>query len=203
MADDLLPPDIDPASRCRLPLPDRDALDDAGKRTYDSLADPKGGSLAGLQGPGGIRLHSPAVSRGLRPVNLHLRNDAGIDPRTRELAILVTAREHDCLFEWVAHEEEGLACGLSPEIVDIVRRRLPTDGLDEADAAIVAFGRELFGEHLVRSATYARVAALFDRRTLVDLVNLMGMYAMTAAVLIAFDAHPPADAKIDFPSVPR
>ena len=203
MADDRLPPDIDPASRCRLPLPDRDALDDAGKRTYDSLADPAGGSLAGLQGPGGIRLHSPEVSRGLRPVNLYLRNDAGIDPRTRELAILVTAREHDCLFEWAAHEEEGLACGLSPEIVDIVRRRLPTDGLGEADAAIVAFGRELFGGHVVCAETYARVAALFDRRTLVDLVNLMGMYAMTAAVLIAFDAHPPADAKIDFPSVPR
>ncbi|MEK9646585.1 MAG: hypothetical protein VW547_13680, partial [Alphaproteobacteria bacterium] len=105
--------------------------------------------------------------------------------------ILVTAREHDCQFEWAAHEAEAKKEGVSDEIIEIVRRRLPADGLDEADAAIIAFGRELFGDHAVSSGTYARVAALFDRRSLVNLVNLMGMYAMTAAVLISFDTQLP------------
>ena len=178
---------------------DSDTRDEAGRRTYDSLADPAGGSLAGLQGPGGIRLHSPVVSRGLRPVNLYLRNEAGIPPRTRELAILVTAREHDCRFEWAAHEDEALAVGLTPAIVDVVRHRRRTDGLEAADAALIEFGRELFGAHAVSPATYARLAALFDRRGLVDLVNLMGMYAMTAAVLIGFDARPPAGNEPDLP----
>lgn len=186
-----LPPDIDPDSRCRLPLPDRGTLDEAGREAYDMLADPAGGTLAGLHGPGGIRLHSPILSRGLRPVNAHLRDPAVIDARTRELAILVTAREHDCQFEWAAHEAEARKEGVSKEIVDIVRHRRPTDGLDAADAALIVFGRELFGDHRVSPETYARLAALFDRRTLVDLVNLMGMYAMTAAVLIAFDAQLP------------
>lgn len=199
MPAETLPSDIDPGSRCRLPLPERASLDEAGRRTYDSLADPAGGSLAGLQGPGGIRLHSPALSRGLRPVNLYLRNEAGIPPRTRELAILVTAREHDCRFEWAAHEAEAVAEGVSPEIVEIVRHRRPADGLDPADAAVIEFGRELFGDHAVSPATYARLAAQFDRRVLVDLVNLMGMYAMTAAVLIAFDARPPAGREPDLP----
>ena len=183
--------DIHPDSRSRLPLPDREALDEQGRKTYDMLANPEGDSLAGLQGPGGLRLHSPGLSHGLRAANQYLRNDAGFDPRVRELAILVTAREHDCQFEWAAHEEEALSVGLSKELVDIVRHRRPTDGLDEADAAIIDFGRELFADHRVTSETYARVAAMFDRRMLVDLVNLMGMYAMTAAVLIAFDAQIP------------
>lgn len=191
MPAETLPPDIDPQSGCRLPLPDRDSLDEAGRKTYDSLADPAGGSLAGLQGPGGIRLHSPVVSRGLRPVNQHLREPDVIAARTRELAILVTAREHDCQFEWAAHEAEAMKEGVSAEIVEIIRHRRPTDGLDEADAALIEFGRELFGDHRVTPRTYARVAARFDRRELVDLVNLMGMYAMTAAVLIAFDAQLP------------
>ena len=185
------PPDIDPDSRCRLPLPEREQLDEQARQTYDSLADPAGGSLAGLRGPGGIRLHSPVVSNGLRPVNLHLRQPDVIDPRTRELAILVTAREHDCQFEWAAHETEARKEGVSDEIIDIVRHRKSTDGLDDNDAALIAFGRELFGDHRVAPETYASVAARFDRRTLVDLVNLMGMYAMTAAVLIAFDAQLP------------
>jgi len=63
---DALPPDIDPESRCRLPLPNRDDLDEAGKQTFDLLSDPHDGSLAGLRGPGGLRLHNPRVSAGLR-----------------------------------------------------------------------------------------------------------------------------------------
>lgn len=196
MPDTSLPADIHAESGCRLPLPDRDALDDAGRKTYDSLADPSGGSLAGLKGPGGIRLHSPVVSRGLRPVNLHLRDPDVLPPRLRELAILVTAREHDCEFEWTAHEAEAARQGVGQDVIEIVRLRGTTAALDLADAAIIDFGRELFGAHKVTPETYARVAALFDSRALVDLVNLMGMYAMTAAVLIAFDAQLPDGAPV-------
>ena len=73
-----LPPDIDPESRCRLPL-HRDDLDEAGKQTFDLLSDPHGGSLDGLRGPGGLRLHSPRVAAALRPVNTYLRYAAGFD----------------------------------------------------------------------------------------------------------------------------
>jgi 4-carboxymuconolactone decarboxylase len=191
MSDDVLPNDIDPNSRCRLPLPDRAGLDDAARKTYDSLANPGGGSLAGLRGPGGIRLHSPALSRGLRPTNIRLRDPDVIDARMRELAILITVREHDCQFEWAAHEAEAKSAGVSDKVVNIIRHRSPTTGLPEPDAALITFGRELFGDHRVTPETYARVAVLFDRRMLVDLVNLMGMYAMTAASLIAFDAQLP------------
>ena len=75
---DALPPDIDPKSRCRLSLPNRDDLDEAGQQTFDLLSDPHGGSLAGLRGPGGLRLHSPRVSAGLRPVNTYLRYAAAL-----------------------------------------------------------------------------------------------------------------------------
>ena len=78
-----LPSDIDPDSRCRPPFPKREELDEAAQKTYDSLADPSGGSLAGLRGPGGIRLHSPELSRGLRPANVRLRDPDVIDARTR------------------------------------------------------------------------------------------------------------------------
>ena len=64
MTTEALPPDIDPASRCRLPFPNRNDLDEAGKQTFDLLSDPHGGSLAGLGGPGGLRLHSATGGRG-------------------------------------------------------------------------------------------------------------------------------------------
>ena len=44
--------DIDPESGCRLPLPRREDLDEEGRRAYDRLADPDGGTLRGLQRSG-------------------------------------------------------------------------------------------------------------------------------------------------------
>jgi 4-carboxymuconolactone decarboxylase len=189
--------EIDPQSGCRLPLPRREELDAEGQLAYDRLADPGGGSLRGLRGPGGIQLHSPELARRARPLNHYLRHEAGLGARVRELAILATAREHDNAFEWAAHEPAALAEGISPEIIDVIRWRSAVAGLAEADAIVIDLGREIFGARRVSSATYARALQQFGRRRLVDLVALMGNYAATAAMLTAFDmqldeGHAPA-----------
>ena len=183
----MYPEDIDPMSGCRLPLPRREELDDAGQRIFDSLADPKGGTIRGLRGPGGIMLHSPELSRRARPLNRYLRHEAGLGGRVRELAILTTVRELDSQFEWAAHEPEAVAEGVSQEIIDIIKHRKNTSGLNEADAIVIELGREIFGARRVTSATFARSLRQFGRRALVDLVALMGNYAGIAALLIAFD----------------
>jgi 4-carboxymuconolactone decarboxylase len=181
------PEDVDPTSGCRLPPPSREELDDAGQRIYDSLTDPKGGTIRGLRGPGGILLHSPQLSRYTRPLNRYLRHEAGLGGRVRELAILTTARELDSQFEWAAHEPEAIGEGISQEIIDIIKHRKDTSGLDEADAIVIELGREIFGARKVASGTFVRSLRQFGRRGLVDLVALMGNYAGTAAVLTAFD----------------
>ena len=181
------PPDIDPASQCRLTLPLRGELDVEGQRIYDSLADPQGGSLRGLRGPGGIHLHSPGLARHTRPLNHYLRQEARLGGRLRELAILVTARELDSQFEWAAHEAEARREGVATEIIETIRHRRDTGGLDEADTVVIELGREIFTARKVSSAPFARALKLYGRRKLVDLVALMGNYAATAAMLIAFD----------------
>jgi 4-carboxymuconolactone decarboxylase len=189
----MYPDDIDPQSQCRLPLPRHDELDAEGQRIYDSLADPKGGSLRGLRGPGGIHLHSPGLARHTRPLNRYLRQEAGLGGRLRELVILVTARELDSQFEWAAHEAEALREGLVPEIIETIRHRRDTADLAEVDAVVIELGREIFTVRQVSPATFARALALFGRRKLVDLVALMGNYAATAALLTAFDMQLDAD----------
>jgi 4-carboxymuconolactone decarboxylase len=187
MGDGMYPEDVDPESGCRLPLPRREQLDEAGQRTYDSLADPKGGTIRDLRGPDGILLPSPELSRRARPLNRYPRHEAGLGGRVRELAILTTARELDSQFEWAAHEPEALREGISPEIIEIIKHRGDTSGLDEAGAIVIELGREIFGARKVASATFARSLQQFGRRALVDLVALMGNYAGTAALLTAFD----------------
>src|SRR6266436_8166052 len=150
-----LPKDIYSESRSRLPLPKREALDEQGKRVYDSVLDPKRPTLAGFQGPAGIWLHSPRVGEPIREMNRILRTEVPLEPRLRELAILVTSRELDNQFEWTAHEPVALKEGLDPKIIDVVKFRKPVSGVPEKEAAIIAFGRELFRDRKVRAETYA------------------------------------------------
>src|SRR6267154_879393 len=182
-----LPKDIHPDSRSRLPLPKREALDEQGKRVYDSVLDPKRPTLAGFQGPAGIWLHSPKVGEPFREMNRILRNEVPLDPRLRELAILVTARELDSQFEWTAHEPVALKEGLDPKILEAVKFRKAVSGAPEKEAAIVAFGRELFRDRKVRSETYAEMVRVFGQAAVVNIAALMANYAFTAVMLTAFD----------------
>jgi 4-carboxymuconolactone decarboxylase len=178
--------DIDPDSGCRLPLPDREQLDEERRRIYDNLADPRGGSLRGLRGPGGISLHSAGLAPHSRAVNHYLRHEAGLGGRVREIAILTTARALDSDFEWAAHEAEALREGVPAEAVEAIKHERSTAGLDKADAVVIELGREIFTARAVSRETFARALAQFGRGTLVDLVALMGNYASTAAMLTAF-----------------
>jgi 4-carboxymuconolactone decarboxylase len=187
----IMPSDIDPQSGFRLPLPKREDLDDAGKAHYDRVAAP-GATIAGLQGPSGITLYSPKAAEHARALNRYLRFEAGLPPRVREIAILTTAREMDSQFEWAAHEPEARKEGVEERVIDVIKHRMPTAGLDESDAIVIELGRQIFRDHKVTAETFAKAKALFGPNKLVELVMLMGNYAGTAALLTAVDMqlHP-------------
>jgi 4-carboxymuconolactone decarboxylase len=184
-----MPPDIDPQSGFRLPLPKRDDLDDAGRRAYDHAAAP-GKSIVGLRGPAGICLYSPNTAEVRTKFNNYLRFEV-FGAKIREVAILTVAREMDSQFEWAAHEPEALKEGVPAEVIDVIKRRLSTQGLDETYAAIIELGRQAFGKHKVTSEAFARIRKLIEPGKLVELVLLMGNYAATAALLTVFDMQVP------------
>jgi 4-carboxymuconolactone decarboxylase len=181
-----MPSDIDPRSGFRLPLPNREDLDEAGKVAYDRGTRP-GATIAGLQGPAGIQLFSPKTAALHTAINRYLRFEAGFTPHVREVAILTTAREMDSQFEWVAHEPEAIKEGVPQQVIDVIKHRRPTAGLDETDAAVIELGREIWRDHKVKSETFARVKAIFGPNKLIELVMLMGNYAGTAALLATVD----------------
>jgi 4-carboxymuconolactone decarboxylase len=175
-----LPPDVDPDSRSRLPLPRREDLDEEGKRAFDERASPDTTSLAGLQGPGGLGLHgSRDLSRS------HLTR------RLQELARLVVSREMDQVYEWTMHEPVALKEGLAPAIVDVVREGKPLDGIPAAEASIIQLGRELFRNHRVGSETFAKTRTALGTRDLVDLCRFLGDYTRTAILLHVVDLRLP------------
>ncbi len=184
------PKDIFPDSGNRLPLVKRDDLDEAGKQYYDSLlaqnaARSRGESIGA--GPQGIRLYSPRVGELMNRANQYFRNQAGLEPKLAELAILVSARAMDNQYEWTAHEPLGLKAGLSQATIDLVKYRKPVTGLDEKEAALVQIGREALEKHKVSPDSFAAALKVFGKQGLVNYVSLMCHYSATASLLTTFD----------------
>ena len=143
---------------------------------------------ASLRGPTGFWLHLPEVIGHVRELNWSLRNrEFGLARPLRELTILVTARANDCQKEWTAHELHALNAGVDPAVIDIIKHRKPLEGVAATEAAIIAFGRELFRDKKVSAATYARALQALGERALVHMIALMSNYTMTSVIFAALD----------------
>ena len=77
-------------------------------------------------------------------------------------------------------------------VIDVIKHRRSTAGIDETDALVIELGRQIWRDHKVTPETFAKAKAVFGANTLIDLVMLMGNYAGTAALLTAVDMqlHP-------------
>ncbi len=182
-----LPQHIHPDSLNRLPIAKREELDEYGKRAYDALLDPRAHSVVGVQGPGGIWLHSSKIGEVQRELNRLLRQENGLGDRLTELAILLSARETNHQFEWTVHEPVALKAGLERRIIDVVKYRRPSEGLPKTEELIVDFTRQLLRERKVDQPLYAEMEKLLGRAVMVNLAGLIGHYVMTGIVLNAFD----------------
>ena len=194
-----LPADIHADSLNRLPVVKREQMDEDGKKVYD-LSAGGAGKVVQPTGPGAIALYSPGAAEPLRKLNNYLRREGNIlgNPFT-ELAILVAAREMDQQYVWGAHEPAALKAGIGQPAIDAIKYGKDVAGLGEKETVIIRLGRQLFREHKLDSATFAKAVELFGKQGTVELVTLMGDYTLNALLLDALDQHLPPDRKALLP----
>ena len=176
--------DINPDSHARLPYLQRKNLDEPNQKIYDVL--PGRRPDGSLSGPLAFAAYNPAVAKAL--FDLHNAAVAGtLNPHVRELAILVACRETNYNLEWNAHEPSAVKEGVDPKIIDTIRRNGALTGMNDQDATVIRFGRQLFTDKKVDSATFAKAVQLFGQRGVMDLVAVMNTYAVSGFYAIAVD----------------
>jgi 4-carboxymuconolactone decarboxylase len=182
------PKDIYPDSRNRLPLPKRDDMDDHGKKVFDELTQTP---LLPGDPVYPVRLYSPKFAEAEGEAHHYLKYETGLSGRLMEIAILVTARQMGCQYEWTQYERFGRNLSdprhIEQSTIDIIKYNKPVSGLGEKEAAIITLGRETFGQRKVSSKTFAEVVRLFGRKGTVDLVELMAQYSAVAAEITVFN----------------
>lgn len=190
-----LPADVDAQSRARLPYLKSAEVDAKGKRVVDIFG--KGGTVAG---PLAFATYNGAVGAAL--LDLHDASVGGstLDPRTMELAIMVACRETNYNLEWNGHEASALKAGVDAKILDVVKTKGALTGLDEKDATVIRFGRQLYSDKKVDSATFAKAVQFWGKRGVMDMVAVMNTYAVSGFFAIAVDEQAAAN-KTPLPAV--
>ena len=121
--------------------------------------------------------------RRLQRLGEYVRYESALEPRLRELTILVTARQWSQDFEWAVHAPLARGAGLSRAVVDAVAAGRRPDGMQPDEALVFDFCTELQRSRTVSDATYARALSKFGEQGIVDMVSLHGYYTMIAMVL--------------------
>ncbi|WP_049928542.1 carboxymuconolactone decarboxylase family protein [Halopiger goleimassiliensis] len=157
---------------------------------YERIVESRGQVI----GPFGVLLNSPEIAGRTGHLGTYVRFESKLPGDVRELAIVTTAREHDCAFEWATHEPIAREEGVSDAAIEAVETRADLDDLEDREARIVRFGRELLRENEVSDATFQPVAERLGDTGVTELAATFGYYSMLAVVLNALEVNPGEDA---------
>jgi 4-carboxymuconolactone decarboxylase len=134
-------------------------------------------------GPFAIMLKSPEMANGMIELFEYYRFKSRLDPRLRELATLIVAREWTAQFEWWAHRPAAERAGLDAAVIADLRlgKRPATMASDEA--TVYDFVVAMLRRHAVDDALFGRAMALLGEERLVDLITLVGEYLKVSLIL--------------------
>ena len=171
-----------PAPRVE-PVTRRDQLAETDRAVFDAVTEGRGS----VRGPFGMLLHSPVLCRRHLDVGTYLRFKSRLEPASRELAIVATAREKDCPYVWAAHAPAARKAGVSDAAVGAVRDHGDLAGVPPAERDIADYVRQLSRTNAVAQDLFDRLQSRHGVPWLVELTCLVGHYGIVTAILNAFE----------------
>jgi 4-carboxymuconolactone decarboxylase len=178
-------------------LPDFDAAtasDDQKAVLHDILSGPRGN----LNGPFLGWIFSPELAQNAQKLGAFCRYKTGLPLRLSELAILVTAARWRSQAEWHIHHPIALDAGLPADLADALRTGQTPAFENEDDKLIFDFATELYDTKRVGDATYNAAVARFGHTVVVNLVGLLGYYALVAMTLNTFGMRAEGQTSLPF-----
>jgi 4-carboxymuconolactone decarboxylase len=179
----------------RLPELRPDEMSAEQRQVYDAIvAGPRGQ----VRGPLAVWLRRPDLASRAQALGEYCRYGSSLPKRLSELAILVTARHWGAEFEWFAHRKHALDAGLPEEIIEAIRtRKMPSFGSAE-EQAVFDIATAIYRDRRLDDALYARGLDVLGEGRLIDLIGVLGYYALISMTINAFDVIPPEGTPLAF-----
>ena len=166
----------------RIPYPDIDHPD------FKPMADRVRRERAGWVGNiHKLVMYSPPVFEGYMHLLTAIRQQAKLDGRYRELAIMMVAAINDADYEFNAHAPFAKKAGVTQSQIDALRRCERAADLTPADRAVLDFTEASTRHVRVPDAIFAELRKHFDERLIVELTLTIGSYNMVSRFLEAME----------------
>ena len=180
----------------RLPVLDEPHMNDAQRALMQAIrSGPRGGSIT-PRGPFAVWLHAPEFGQLAQAVGGFCRYQTALPPRLSEFAILCTARLWRAQYEWFAHAPIAEKAGVKVKTIADLRAGRKPASAPKDERALYEFIQEVYKAKRVSDRTYKRAQALLGDKATVELVGILGYYALISMTLNVFRMMPPADAKL-------
>jgi 4-carboxymuconolactone decarboxylase len=138
----------------------------------------------------GVLARHPEMARGFLAYNAFLLQRGELPLRPRELAILRVANTRRSAFFWGEHYRVATAGGLSE--ADIARLDRGNDEFDGIDRLVLDATDELLADGRAQQATWRRLVEELGTHEAMELIFVVGTYAMLAMACDTWGLAPPA-----------
>jgi 4-carboxymuconolactone decarboxylase len=172
----------------RLPELDPEELSDEQEAIYNAIVASRGGSIAGPFIPW---LRSPKLADRAQKLGEFCRFHTSLPARLSELAILITARQWRANVEWQIHAPIARREGLSDAVIaTLLAGEVPAFSRQDEEA-VYQLAMELYETRRVSTACYQAAVAELGETAVVELVGILGYYALVAMTLNVFAVELP------------
>jgi 4-carboxymuconolactone decarboxylase len=160
-------------------LPDLTNLSARQREISDRITSRRGGT----RGPFLVWLRSPELCEKVEALGAYCRFESALDPRLRELSLLIAARHWDAQYSWNAHVGKAVDLGVSRESLTALAENREPRFARRDEEAVYRFSTEILGDHFVSDATFAAALGELGEQGVVDLIGSLGNFSMLAMLL--------------------
>jgi uncharacterized peroxidase-related enzyme len=129
--------------------------------------------------------NSPGLATKVFPLANYFMNQSALDPRVRELAVLMLMKRCNCEYGFVRHIDIAKRCGLTQEQIDDVGNYQNSARFTADDKVILRFAEELTLNARVDDELFSRAEKLVGKQHIVDLTGAIAFWNMMARNLNA------------------
>jgi len=156
-----------------------------------------------VRGPFVPMMRSPGLTGPTQVLGAYIRWGVKVPFRLAEFAGLMAARDWSCQYEWAVHVPHALRGGLSRDTIAALSECRRPHNMKKDEAIVYDFVNELLKNRSVSDTTYARAVNQFGEESVVDLVGVVGYYAMIAMLMNVARTAPPKDGILQLVALPQ
>lgn len=172
--------------KARLPLPANESLSPEQQAIRDSILATRGN----LSGPFLAWMRVPGLAAPAEKLGAFCRYGTSFALVESELLILTVAHHYQCEGERLIHEPIALQAGLPAEVVAALRGEGRPQLSEPRQALLWRLADTLMRDKRWSDELYAEGVAMFGETGMVEIVGIVGYYALTAYTLNAFEMKP-------------